>query len=252
MTVLVIAAGFYLWQQQQKKEDPKPTTSVEQTDKQDSKESEVPSNYKSLKLNDITISFPRDWGIPTTEEIEEDLGEIAFRQHKGEMANLNDWETTMYVTDMDSFENDSYLPDVTKRLKKIYENQSIQPEEIYLDNGSYLPPPMAGVLMYNPRYIENTDASMRGFWYLANVGQDLSTTAQFVAILYDKERDKVVTIDHSIDSKETKKLQDKAATDNPDMVAWELRNYMLSAYFTDSEVKKAVDEECLKVVELLK
>lgn len=216
---------------------------------------EVPDDFDKIKLNGATVYYPEDWGTPKLDKSEEDVpGEGPAPSFKGENATFGDWDAAFYVNNVDSYEKSEFALDTVTYLKKVYKERTASTEELYVD-AKYIPLVNAGTTPYNPRYVESDNGKWRGYWFLANQGQAVSSEVVFVSILYNKDEDKVATIRRVISSEESLKLENElfSAPNDSDyqLMPLKIEAYMKSAYATDNEVKKAVDNECLKVVKLL-
>jgi len=166
----------------------------------------------------------------------------------GEVAQFKDTAKTVFIDDAASYRRYIDFWEATARdmyiLAEIYDNQHLDAEDIYLLT-SFLP--FNRGISHNPRYIESNNSNWRGFWQLANKGQNINANLFFVGVLYNKSTDKVFTIIDLIETDKSLELNSKL--DNIDIENL-IEEYMKTAYKGDPQANKQIDEH-LKLIKFL-
>lgn len=263
--VLALAAAGGTWYviakkfQDQKKESDKKIQELEKKiadfegQKAESEDENPPDDFEKITVNETDIYYPSVWGSAKKEESKEEFGmqDNPFPTFAGETAVFGDYVTTFDVIDMESYEKYNDLKTNTQLIKKIYDEQKVDETEILAAPAQgYMPVVNAAVSAHNPKYVENKDGSWRGFWYLANITQGFSAKVRFVAIMYNKDKDKVTTIHSIIKSDESDQLTqklDSANSDDLQAIGEEVDNYIATAYEKDEQVRHTIDSVLLKV-----
>ncbi len=254
--IVALGGGFAFWNFYLKDQDEGNKTKETQ---EESKKVEVPSNFKDVELNGVKIYYPEDWDDPEIEKTKEELlDEYApIKSYSGELATFGNWDAVIYSLDAKSVKKDSSsdVSEALELLEDVYKNKTTEPEKVYSVSTPYIPAPMAVVVPYNPRYIESNSGEWRGFWYIANISNDISVAVNLVALMYNENESKVLTINKYITTKDSEKIQNKLLGTLEDWEAqsirFEIEQYLKTAYFKDSMVKKAVDDEFLKVCQFV-
>ena len=221
---------------------------------------EIPSDFTSIELNGVTVYYPSSYGEPEVGTSEEDfnLSEAPGISFTGEYATFNNYDNFFKVINMESYMKFPSLSSDLSLIKKVYSEKQVIPEDIYaLDNSGYIPPANVACISYNPEYIESSDGSWRGYWYLAIFTQHtVIPPAEFVAVMYNKDKNKVLTMSVKLESKEADSVKQDIVSSSPNVNLEEAKkktdNYMQTAYAEDSEIKNAVDNICLKICELVR
>lgn len=273
LIVLIIGggAGLGIWtyfnQQAKNKElETKPVVQATKTQETEKPVSTVPAGFKTITLNGVEVVYPESWGTPkkdiTKEKLATGVDLDTVGTFSGEFARLgsqdNIWKYSITVNDSDSYAKDlssnNLIPtkEIMSYLKDVYNKKEINPENIYaLPQSAILPPVFNSYLnAYNPRYIESADGSWRGYWYVAGAGNGSIPNLGFRSVMYNYNKGKVATISGEITSVKYDAIW-KGKEPNEQLKS-EIESYFKSAYVKDTDVKAKIDNEYLKVCDLLK
>lgn len=263
--ILAALAGGGVWYwydkelKKQNQETEQTTLALKKKEEEkEKKKTEVPADFKRVTLNETDIFYPSSWGEYKKEISKENFSmqDNPFPTFHGEMATFGDYVETLEVMNADSYGKYEQAKKNVELIRKIYNEKKISSAEILAsDNAGYLPIINAGVTAYGPKYIENNTSSWRGFWYLANIGQAYTARISFVSVMYNKNKNKVITIHANIKSTKSNELNkkiEKSLGNNIEAISQEIIAYMKTAYEKDEEVKSAVDDTMLKICNFVK
>lgn len=269
--LLVIGGGvglggwYYLGQQKKMKEaETKPPEVVKPPEEKPAEAETLPAGFKKITINAVECYYPEAWGVPKAEETKENIVTDGLgTTYAGGNAVFGEYDSYMQVNNMASYINGSsaaswgsMVGETVEYLKKVYKEQKIEPEELYgAGQSGLLPTVNAAVMAYNPRYVESTDQTWRGYWYLAEVTQGSTAEIKFVAVLYNQKIDKVYSVTSKIANDWSDQMQNELMTiDSNKITEWTFkkREYMKTAYFENKQVKEAVDGKLLVMVKNLK
>lgn len=251
----ILAAGgvWYWYDKEIKEQNQKTEQEALAIKKKEEEKKKVPEDFEKITLNETDVFYPSSWGTYEKETTKEDFsieGNL-YPIFSGEMATFGGYINTLHVNNMKSYENYSGLSETVSLLKKVYSDKKIDSSEKY----GYLPAVNAAVNSYNPRYVQNNDGNWRGYWFLANITQGYSPKISFVAVMYNKDKNKVVTINATVKSAKSDELDNKLVQskgNNLEAIGKEISEYIKNAYEKDKEVKDTVDNIMLKVCNFVK
>jgi hypothetical protein len=265
-TLAVLGISYYAYIQYanfSKKADEKPAEKApEKTTEEKKAENQVPSGFQKVTLNGVDVYYPVSWGTLTTRHITEEIsGNFPGMEFEGDSAYAEKPRKSITVMNESSILNakQDYVNTINNLLLKVYNEKKLNAEDFFAGESYYLPVINAGTDPYNPRYVESANGKWRGLWYLGTQGQQVNCNPNFIALLYNKEVNKVISFVDNVQSASSsaveKEVYDLLNGNERGVEAnanYKIKTYMQSAYASDTAVKNEINNYALKVIEYLK
>jgi hypothetical protein len=236
----------------------------------------VPSNFTKITVDGLEIVVPNGWGEFKVDQLTSDSGDAPWWEFNGGQAiseggaengigsgliNVSSYprvygaaegSTEGYAKDFNEMELE-----VKSMFDEIYSTRTINPEKILTFDWAQIMPINAAVFPNNPRYIESDDSEWRGVWAVSNVGQDINTVPNGVAFMYNQTTGKLATFMVGYETTDSKALwveidkELKNSDNDQSNMQTMVDDYLESAYYTDDEVKRFIDEQFLITLKTL-